>query len=1102
MTQELILPERMRRKNLVKGPTLSSDDIIDIFRQESSPLMALTKMQDFSLSWLVSKLFINQNNAPLQLLPFQSVILEDVLWEKKFPILMMCRGAGKSWILGLYSILRALLNPGSQITIVGASFRQSKFVFGYLDRLYRQSPIIQEAVTGGKKRGKGPRIQSDTAICEVGPLSVVKALPVGDGCLTSDTQILFDQYVGNINKFCYNIQITKTNHCIWGDGQFRITDESYNNGLQKTKRIITKRGYSIEGTYNHAIKILRDGKIEWCRFDQLKINDYVLIDRTERWHNGNFQCSEDQALTVGLFLGDGSYHDQYKLRYTTADPQLAQDAKRGLGRALKKTDELHYDLYCKKFIQQWRDFWGLKAVKTSYKEIPPNMLAASKEKMTKCLQGIFDTDGTVEVSEDKRGGGISIVVSLTNTSERLVEQVQFILLHYGIISTRSSRWREKGRYKIWELFIHGQDCKKFAELIGFNLKRKSNQLNNGLTLKKRNITNGDEVPFVKEIMINIAELNRIPKGKLCVSGVNKSKIQKRKVITRDFIDKFLKQYSFTNDSRLSVIKELANSNIFYDKVESIVDSEAETFDIHVPDNHEYCANGFFSHNSKIRGQRSTHILIDETASLAEEIVEHVISPFASVHADPERRVRITALCQRLEKLGADSRLIDEIKSTQGFGNQIVYAGTASYKFNHFYKRNKTYETIIKSKGDPDVIAKMLTDRAFEEGKQPENVEENARIIAKHWKNYAIVKIPYHAMPHDFLDEEQVSNNKASFSSVRFSMEYECKFAEDSEGFIKRSEIETATPNPVEYPIPIELYGDPKATYVLGLDPARWNDNFAAVVMKIMPGISVPVYCNAWVRTEFRTSVRNIREIIRRFNIRYIAMDKGGGGDHIADMLKLPELIDDSRTEFLVWPIPDQIEDKIELGKPGPNMLELVNFKSWIKEAAHALQADINYGRIQFTNCAEIDDICQQFERYLIRYQNPDQSPRLIQESDKKRLEEELFGATAGDLEKLSPGIFDHLVEMIDETCTIERMVTPGGDESFNLPKLTDQLEGLDIRRRDRFSAFVLAAYAARIYSYVGSNAPPSQNIAGTPNYIIKSGRTRKFKSRRKGQTFY
>ena len=56
----------------------------------------------------------------------------------------------------------------------------------------------------------------------------------------------------------------------------------------------------------------------------------------------------------------------------------------------------------------------------------------------------------------------------------------------------------------------------------------------------------------------------------------------------------------------------------------------------------------------------------------------MIRPFAAVHANPEERVYVEEFCHRLKKMGADDGLLDKIISIQGYGNQIVLTGTASF----------------------------------------------------------------------------------------------------------------------------------------------------------------------------------------------------------------------------------------------------------------------------------------------------------------------------------------------------------------------------------------------------------------------------------------
>lgn len=111
------------------------------------------------------------------LAPFQLAILKE-LWLRPFPMLIGARGAGKSWILALYAMLRGLFNQGSKIVIVGAAFRQAKVEFDYCQELWESGPVFRDLV--GESRRNGPRRDVDRCYLKIGD-SLITALPLGDG---------------------------------------------------------------------------------------------------------------------------------------------------------------------------------------------------------------------------------------------------------------------------------------------------------------------------------------------------------------------------------------------------------------------------------------------------------------------------------------------------------------------------------------------------------------------------------------------------------------------------------------------------------------------------------------------------------------------------------------------------------------------------------------------------------------------------------------------------------------------------------------------------------------------------------------------------------
>lgn len=109
--------------------------------------------------------------------PMQLAIMRE-LWIRPFPMLIGNRGFGKTFLLGLYAVLRALLCQGSNIVVVGAGFRQSKMIFEYCEKLWRNAPIFRDIV--GDTHKNGPKHEADLYSFRIGE-SIINAIPIGDG---------------------------------------------------------------------------------------------------------------------------------------------------------------------------------------------------------------------------------------------------------------------------------------------------------------------------------------------------------------------------------------------------------------------------------------------------------------------------------------------------------------------------------------------------------------------------------------------------------------------------------------------------------------------------------------------------------------------------------------------------------------------------------------------------------------------------------------------------------------------------------------------------------------------------------------------------------
>ena len=163
---------------------------------------------------------------------------------------------------------------------------------------------------------------------------------------------------------------------------------------------------------------------------------------------------------------------------------------------------------------------------------------------------------------------------------------------------------------------------------------------------------------------------------------------------------------------------------------------------------------------KIRGIRATHILTDEFASIPPEIFQVVVRGFAAVAADPIEAAKRTYREEELVREGV--KLEADINEQS---NQIVYSGTASFQFNHFYKLVETHSKLILGKF-VGKAADFSKDDYEDDSASDEHID---------YKDYAIIRVPYEGMPRSFMDEKQIAQARITMPRALFDMEYRCIF---------------------------------------------------------------------------------------------------------------------------------------------------------------------------------------------------------------------------------------------------------------------------------------------------------------------------------------
>jgi hypothetical protein len=473
--------------------------------------------------------------------------------------------------------------------------------------------------------------------------------------------------------------------------------------------------------------------------------------------------------------------------------------------------------------------------------------------------------------------------------------------------------------------------------------------------------------------------------------------------------------------------------------------------------------------SKIRGLRAHIIIADEFASISPDIYETVVAGFAAVSASPIQNVKEEAKKQAMKKAGIWSEELESI--SHKISNQAIIAGTADYSFKHFSQYWNRYKTIINTKGDINKLKDMFN------GEVPENFN---------WKDYSIIRIPYELIPKGFMDDKQVARAKATIHTGIYNMEYAACFTEDSEGFFKRSLIESCVvsdkkdiigPTSGKIVFDATVKGSSHKHYIYGIDPASENDNFSIVVIELNSDHNRVVYCWTTNRSNFKERqktglvnehdfysfcARKIRNLMKVFPCARIGMDAQGGGVAIEEALHDPDKLEEG--ELLIWPVIDYNKSKDTDNQQGLHILELVQFAraDWTAQANHGLRKDMEDKVLLFP-----------------RFDNLTLGLTLAKEGQ---------DVMESSLENLYDSLGECILEIEDlknELTTIVMTQTstgPNARDRWDTPEIKMPNGKKGRLRKDRYSALVIANMLAR----------QTSRILQTPEYDIIGANARDF----------
>jgi ribonucleoside-diphosphate reductase alpha chain len=391
----------------------------------------------------------------------------------------------------------------------------------------------------------------------------------------------------------------------------RTAEQFYVNGVEPVVTVDTHRGYRIQGTPTHRIKVVdSEGNWVWRRFGEIAEDDLVPLQMNQlvgepqevqlpplgemHW-TGDFSTRVPSTMTpelaefVGYFMGDGSLHAKgIRLAVAGEDfdvvERLSLLGKELFGLEAHSTEQTGYTevaFHSVPLAQWWEASEFAKHApveghtgKGWHPHIPDAVLHSNDpEVYSAFLRGLFEADGTVHA------GGYP---TWSTTSVEFSHDVQTLLLALGIPTTRKFDTTGWGNSPLAVLRVLNLAYgKSWAERIGFMGGRKQASVR---SIDIQQASRGDYVPVTRGMVDRLAPENDSLRKTMLLA------LSRTGLVSRRSAQELFERNGDTELGHLL--------GFFYDRVDTAeLGEEQLTYDLSVPDNVTYVANGFVSHNT-------------------------------------------------------------------------------------------------------------------------------------------------------------------------------------------------------------------------------------------------------------------------------------------------------------------------------------------------------------------------------------------------------------------------------------------------------------------------------------------------------------------------
>lgn len=435
-------------------------------------------------------------------------------------------------------------------------------------------------------------------------------------CVSGDTLVSTDLGLVPIRDLMGPNQIDPTERKVLQEKGVASAAYTYRGGVRETIKVKTYHGFELEGTPNHRILVMtREGYIDWRRLDALSLGDQCCLlpkglfgggpnlsdwtfSREAKDHSSlDFTppatVTPDLARLMGYLIGDGDcksrkvvlacaesdiIRDQYNLLTSLfGSCSVTPDVRRGSLVAVRC-----FRVQARSFLR----YCGVSEDSAGGKSVPWSVLQSPREVVREFLRGYLEADGGPVFGNR--------CVEFSSKSKTLVQQVQLLLLHFGVVGRMYPK-TVPGYGVYWRCQIFGTAVAIFEREIGFVSARKSATLSR-IVRRCRGLTQA--IPHQKQHLKRY--YRALPKAKRTRASSDLFRSRKDCCKTECSTQQLQRAVDYDPENPVSThFNGLMQNEFVYSPVVSIGLGETEVYDLNVPEGERFAANGFINHNTTL-----------------------------------------------------------------------------------------------------------------------------------------------------------------------------------------------------------------------------------------------------------------------------------------------------------------------------------------------------------------------------------------------------------------------------------------------------------------------------------------------------------------------